>query len=190
MTLRKYFPKSIITGIDRDAAQIAENIKKNTDGNVTYFTSADKLPKESFDVVIAMSSLCSARPQEQLPYEDWAKSMELLDTMLKPGGFLVAYNSNYPFDEYKDANRYKQEVEGCAMGTSPAGMSLDVKGSKNPHDWQKGECNNWGKYCFESGWRPKWNHEGKMVQKIGSGGFSLGCMYPGAFFQKVQPTPK
>lgn len=189
-TLRKYFPTALVDGVD-DAGTITQNTANNTDSLLRYFQTGSKLAHGTYDAVLAMSALGSQAATSHLPYSKFADTMEFLDSLLRPGGFLVMYNSNYPFDEFEGAKRYKSAAEGCNIANENVVDKLDQKGSTSPHSWNRGWCSNFGVYCTESGWKPKYDRSGRQVQpQQPDDSMSFGCIFPGTIFKKKVDAQK
>jgi hypothetical protein len=189
-SLREYFPHAHIDGVDIDASLIKRNAANNSDALIQYFNSPSQLPLGSYDAVLALDVLCGKEHSGSiLPYKEFYNTMMLLDGLVKPGGYLVTYNSNYPFSEFPGAVRYKSMATGCSEMRSTSVLTLDEKWfhSSNPKwKFHRGSCTAWGKYCFESGWVKKVDHQGRQLQPQVAGLMSFGCLYPGTFFRKLE----
>lgn len=105
-SLRKYFPNSIIHGIDVDEEIIDKNEKENNDTQVQYFSKANDLLPSSYDAIFAMSSLCR-NPGPPVPFKLFERTVSLIDHYLSRGGFLVLYNSNYCFTDTDTVKLYE-----------------------------------------------------------------------------------
>jgi hypothetical protein len=189
MTLRKYFPNATIHGVDYDEELIAKNREENDDPKIEFYSTPESLKQGGYDVVLGLDYLCSQNNWKPLTHDEWESRVAVMDFLLKPGGYLVTYNSNYPMNLFSKADNYEAQVMSCDQALSPATKVLDMKGNEDPHDWNVGMCAPWAKYCRESGWRPKFDKAGKMLQQMGGGGASFGCLFPGTVFRKTGPKP-
>lgn len=102
-TIHKYFPKANIVGVDVDPDVV--EIARKSYGDIADFHASNDYPTgRQFDVVFAMSVLC-VYPQSKrrnglktlYPFDLYDSTMLHIDTLVKPGGLLVIYNSNYRF---------------------------------------------------------------------------------------------
>jgi len=194
-SLRMYFPDAIIHGVDIDAELIARNTMNNTDPSIEFFNGTEFLQAGGYDAVLAMSVLCRQQTKnDHLPYANYVDTVSLLDSLVKPGGYLVIYNADYPFTEYPYSFRFKNMAAGagCSVGLPLTILSADQRFTASPNaptnlpkNGGSGVCSYWGKHCIESGWRWKYTAAGQQVQPEGSGFMSFGCMHPGTFFEKL-----
>lgn len=99
-TLRdKYFPRSVIHGIDINAGIVTRNQRNNPDPDIEYFDNPIDLD-DDYDVIFAMSVLCRwPDGQEQYHFDTFQRALLSLDKRLKPGGLLVIYNAQYLIEE-------------------------------------------------------------------------------------------
>jgi hypothetical protein len=189
-TMRKYFPEAHVDGVDADRSLIASNNGNNSDKMLRYHESTSSLQPGSYDAVLALSVLCSPNEKSFLPYESFVNSMTLIDQFVKPGGYIVLYNSNYPFYEFAESHRYESVADRCNVANENVVEKLDQRGSVSPHSWNRGWCTQFGKYCTESGWRSKYDRTGKQIQpKQPDDAMTFGCFYPGTMFRKVSAAP-
>jgi hypothetical protein len=194
-TLREYFPGATLHGVDIDAALIAQNNANNNDPHIQYFHNTKDLAAETYDAVLAMGILCRQRSEkDRLPYDHYVKTMALIDQLVRPGGYMVVYNANFPFKEYPYSYRYQNMAENCNEGLPTTMFSADTREAHgtNPQPEKllvRGVCAPWGKYCIESGWLWKFSYLGDMVQPVGNPWASFGCMHPGTFFKKLAAIP-
>lgn len=198
-SLRMYFPDAIIHGVDIDSELIARNTMNNTDPLVEFFNGTELLQAEGYDAVLAMSVLCRQQTKDDhLPYANYVDTVSLLDMLVRPGGYLVIYNADYPFTEYPSSFRFKNMAAGagCSVGLPLTILSADQRFTASPNALNKmpkhggsGVCSYWGKHCIESGWRWKYTAKDQQVQPEGSGFMSFGCMHPGTFFEKLLDYP-
>jgi len=191
--LRKYFPDAQIHGVDLDTTLISQNTEDNADPLIQYFDSTTELNMGTYDAVLAMDTLCSqSDPPSHMSHQNFTNAIHLLDRLVRPGGYLVLYNANYPLSEFAESDRYENMATGCDLGRSPTVLTADQSGMDDPHwgDWKKrGQCTSWGKHCIESGWREKLDSNGEELQPVGHGMMSFGCMYPGPIFKKLHDSP-
>lgn len=83
-----------------------------SDPGGTYVSDASGLPKNSYDAVFAMSVLCRYRaPATDFPFETFQQVLQLIVDLLRPGGYLVLYNSQYDPRETSVAQRELEAIE-------------------------------------------------------------------------------
>merc|ERR1711957_694810 len=124
---------------------------------------------------------------DHLPYKTSEYLMGTLDRYTKPNGYLVIYNSNFPFAEASIAPKYTDLAQkaGCTKKKGTVFSTDRLYNKKAPKDSKAGMCFNDNAvadksgYCIESGWIPKFNKKGDMVQERRQWGkHSNGCNYP------------
>lgn len=118
-TLRRYFPKAEIVGIDINPRSIAvcnRKLAKDGDPHVRFELagSPKRLPEASFDAIFCMSvlrhpelgalkpSLCS----QQIRFADFDKTVAGMNLCLKPGGYLIIDGSNFRFSDTVSASGF------------------------------------------------------------------------------------
>lgn len=107
-SLRRYFPHSVIKGIDINPGNIAvarRRLKRVPDAAISFevgnSTAAE--PDASYDAIFCMAVLRHGslgmpdvtRCDHLIRFEDFAKAVEELKRCLKPGGLLVIRHSNF-----------------------------------------------------------------------------------------------
>ncbi len=130
----KYFPHSYIDGVDVNADQvnIAQTINPSP-YRVRHYTS-DELdlinPFESYDIVFAMSVLCrwpDTKGRENIAdlysFSDFEKGLQTLISLVKPGGMVVIFNSNYAVA----ASQHSSQLE-------PINIPLHIKSDIDMYD--------------------------------------------------------
>lgn len=104
-TLRCYFPQASIFGCDINAPQLAVAARRTRrSGRVFLSTAANLRAHGPFDIVFAMSVLCT-EPQpgreigEQFPYAAFETLTGDIDACLAPGGLFCLFNASYVFGD-------------------------------------------------------------------------------------------
>ena len=102
----KYFPNSIIHGLDINAEVIETCKKLNINNNVKFFTYDDFDTSQKYDMIFCMSVLCRWEDTKYLqdcseiyPFDNFDKQLIHLDSILNLGGLLVIYNANFCFSD-------------------------------------------------------------------------------------------
>lgn len=102
----RYFPEATVLGLDVADPVIAQARATYGANERLQFENARAYQPaaESFDIIFAMSVLCrwpETREMDDIaavfPFANFARQTAYLDTLLKPGGFLVIYNASYSF---------------------------------------------------------------------------------------------
>ncbi len=109
-TLRSYFPRAEILGIDINPRSIAVCRKKRGKSHDPHISfklagTSDDEPENHFDAVFCMSvlrhgELGASHPDictHAIKFEDFEKTVSSLCRRLKPGGYLVIRGSNFRF---------------------------------------------------------------------------------------------
>jgi SAM-dependent methyltransferase len=107
-SLRRWLPKAEITGIDINPRAIAEARRRlalDPDPAIRFELAADVAgePAESYDAVLALAvfrhgELERDRPENCaaiMPFARFAGGVAMLDRIVKPGGWLVIWNSHF-----------------------------------------------------------------------------------------------
>jgi SAM-dependent methyltransferase len=121
-----HFDRSIIVGIDvnRDALDKARQILEDPAahgysirGNTISFHENNGADLGRFDCIFAMSVLCRhpapRNIRREFPYARFTAALRQIDKALKPGGYLVLFNTAYRFENTKVARGY------VALATPP-----------------------------------------------------------------------
>lgn len=134
----KYFtqPSSIIDAVDISEKAL-ENAKKfNRHERVHYILTKDFEPLDKYDVIFVNSVLCSNPPQNlynissEYPFELFENTLEEIVDMLKVGGILMIYNSNYRIEHTTVASRFCIVTSFRALDSGFAPV-YPPKGAKN-----------------------------------------------------------
>lgn len=119
----RHFDHSTIVGVDisANAVAMAEQRLREPDNpalkpraadlrdNAISFVTPDRLGDEPFDAVFAMSVLCRWPPgniTETFPYGLFCDVLSRIDALVRPGGYLVLFNTSYHFEATPTAERY------------------------------------------------------------------------------------
>ena len=105
----KYFPNSTIVGVDVDEGALtkARRFNRNIADRVHFFNSM-VLPLDTlgeYDIIFANSVLC-VHPLPRPAFLLFQETLEKLDSVLRPGGLLVAVNTNYRIEDTSVAPWY------------------------------------------------------------------------------------
>jgi SAM-dependent methyltransferase len=111
----QYFPGSQILGLDVAddvLAQARTTYAANPD--LRFEKSGEYEPEpESFDIIFAMSVLCRWPETRDmvdiatlLPFANFERQTDYLDSLLKPGGIMVIYNASYGFLHSRTSRHY------------------------------------------------------------------------------------
>lgn len=182
----KYFPKSIIVGVDIDEGNLnkARSLNAGIAGRVHFFNSAvwplDTLGE--YDIIFANSVLCMHPPPDDFrmvyPFEVFEKTLEQLDAVLRPSGLLILINANYRIEDTSVARLYSSAHSEVGRPVSnPEGKIcmnfvplFDASGNALPvRDlcvYRKVATHNALTMCGTTMWAQK---EGGVVGEIGSG---------------------
>lgn len=107
-SLRRWLPRAAITGIDINARAIAEarrQLARDPDPAIRFELAADVSGEaaQSYDAVLALAvfrhgELERDQPEdcaEIMPFARFAEGVAMLDRIVKPGGWLVIWNSHF-----------------------------------------------------------------------------------------------
>jgi SAM-dependent methyltransferase len=107
-SLRRYFPRAIIKGLDINRGNIAvcrRRLKQSPDANIAFAAanSTGDEPSGSYDAIFAMAVLRHGslglpgvtRCDHLIRFEDFARAVSDFVRCLKPGGLLVIRHSNF-----------------------------------------------------------------------------------------------
>lgn len=119
-SLRRWFPKAEIVGLDPNPAMIRTaraHLALNPDPGISYVEAAglDALGDTKFDAILAMAvfrhgRLESEKPDscaEVLPFSLFAQAVAALDQRLMTGGWLTIWNAHFRFSDTPTAKRYE-----------------------------------------------------------------------------------
>lgn len=121
-SLRRWFPRARIVGLDPNARMIAKaraHLARNPDEGISYVEagSPDALGAMRFDAVLAMAvfrhgDLEASAPDscaQSLPFKRFADTVEALDSHIKPGGWLAVWNAHFRFSDLTIASGYEAQ---------------------------------------------------------------------------------
>lgn len=118
LTLAGYLPQARIDGLDINPRNVAEARRKVAQAGLTRISIAEAgSPPEGaalYDGVFCLSvlrhgELDAYRPETcsaVLPFRRFAQTVTALDRVLKPGGYLFLWGSNFRFADTAEAARY------------------------------------------------------------------------------------
>jgi SAM-dependent methyltransferase len=107
--------------------------------NISFVKAAERRLNEMgpFDAVFAMSVLCRNAEtwsvpncSEVYPFERFEEACSSLDALLRPGGYLVLYNTNYRFTDTRTATSY-EVVDFDCVRESGVVVKFDIDGSRS-----------------------------------------------------------
>lgn len=118
LTLRDYFPKAQILGVDISEWNLKQAREKNTrDENLRFlFSDADTLKENGpFDAIFCMAVLLriahrmepAPSSSDVYPIDKFTEQIELLDGHLRTQGTLVVYHTNYHLRDTPIFDRYR-----------------------------------------------------------------------------------
>jgi 2-polyprenyl-3-methyl-5-hydroxy-6-metoxy-1,4-benzoquinol methylase len=121
-SLRHYFPRASIKGIDINPANIAVCKQRNNDAAIEFQTanSTSMEPTGGYDAIFCMAVLRHgglaepgiARCDHLLRFDDFAKTIAEFDRCLKPGGVLAIRHSNFRFADTPTSRNYEMIMRG------------------------------------------------------------------------------
>lgn len=107
-SLRRYFPRATIKGLDINPANIAvcrRRLKNASDAGIAFSTahSTAAEPSAGYDAIFAMAVLRHGslglpgvtRSDHLIRFEDFARAVADFERCLKPGGLLIVRHSNF-----------------------------------------------------------------------------------------------
>ncbi len=107
-SLKKYFPRATIIGVDINKRNLKKAIKKNSYNDIRFYHSTgENIKREGgYNLIFCLSVLCRwedtkfVHNSEKLyPFEKFEVTVESLASTLLPNGLLVIYNSNFRFED-------------------------------------------------------------------------------------------
>jgi hypothetical protein len=115
-SLRRYFPRAWIDGVDINRKNIRDCKARNQDPRIQFDVSEANLVKSypGYDAVFAMSVLCRW-PQTKMvdtsadlyPFRRFDETVRRLDSLVRPNGLLVIYNANFRFSDTATSEHYE-----------------------------------------------------------------------------------
>ena len=115
-TLRRYFPRARICGVDINRHNIYLANQKNDDADIFFSSQVDDAieSKGPYDAIFALSVLQRTENRtkdlidssKSYPFEKFDATVTQLDWHLKPGGLLVIDNADYRFSDTQIIDRY------------------------------------------------------------------------------------
>jgi len=115
-SLRRYFPRAWIDGVDVSRKNIRICEARNQDVKIRFDVSRENLVESHpfYDVVFAMSVLCrwpqtreTDSSADTYPFEKFDETVRHLDSLVRPNGLLVIYNANFRFTDTDSSRRYE-----------------------------------------------------------------------------------
>ena len=119
-SLRRYFPRATIKGVDINPANIAicrRRLRNAPDAAIAFATahSTAAEPASAYDAIFCMAVLRHgslglpgvARSDHLIRFEDFAHAVADLDRCLKPGGLLIVRHSNFRLCDAPIAYRFE-----------------------------------------------------------------------------------
>ena len=135
----RYFPHSIVVGVDVDEPTLSAARRICADANVSdrvFFFNSEQRPLDSlgaYDIIFADSVLCRNPWNRHIsyPFSLFEQTTRQLDQVLNAGGILVMINTNYRFQDTSVAHAYREaHVEKCGNFVplfTPAGKHLSLQ---------------------------------------------------------------
>lgn len=139
LSLRAYFPRAWIKGIDINGRNIAECRKKlehESDPNLVFevANSAAGEPDSRYDAIFAMAvfrhgNLCSApeRCDHLIRFVEFERSVAELARCLKPGGLLVFRHAHFRFSDTCVSRGFRQIFQAPKI----SGVKLPIYGTQD-----------------------------------------------------------
>lgn len=107
-SLREYFKRAKIIGVDINNRNLRKANRKNGDDKIKFlFSSTENIEKEGkYDLIFCLSVLCRWEDTKNVtncekiyPFQKFEASVSELTSQLVVGGLLVVYNSNFRFED-------------------------------------------------------------------------------------------
>lgn len=115
-TLKSYFPKSRIIGVDINKSNLKKADRRNTYPNVKFMLSTEEniFREGKYHLIFCLSVLCRwedtkfvTNCRDIYPFEKFQETLIQLSEKLLPGGFLIIYNSNFRLEDTVLAESYE-----------------------------------------------------------------------------------
>jgi SAM-dependent methyltransferase len=105
-----------VDGAELNAELLAK--ARAADPKGLYVPDARSLPEETYDAIFSMSVLCRYRaPPTEFPFSTFERVLRILVNLLRPGGLLVLYNTQYDPRETSIADQF-ESIPGEVYGGS------------------------------------------------------------------------
>ncbi|WP_373033941.1 trans-aconitate 2-methyltransferase [Sulfurovum sp.] len=116
-TLRKYFPKAKIVGVDINKTNIRKAHRQNNDSRIVFSDEIKNTLAEygPFDLIFALAVLQRTENRKEnivessniYPFEKFNAKLSELDSYLKPNGLFVIDHADYLFEEADIYSHYR-----------------------------------------------------------------------------------
>ena len=116
-SLRGYFPKAEIVGVDISEWNLKQARKKNEDDNIRFLFSDQETLEENgpYDAIFCMAVLLriahrmepAPSSAEEYPIDKFIEQISGLDELLNPGGALIVCHTNYHLRDTPISERYR-----------------------------------------------------------------------------------
>jgi hypothetical protein len=136
-SLRKYFHSATIIGYDINKNNICKAKKNNVDPKIFFCSKLEKVPQaESYDAVFAMSVLCRwwtginkgdlKDCSKVYSFTQFSEQVEMLDGLIKDGGYLIIYSANFRFTDTAVSKKYEPiQIPGYIESGTVAKFSIN-----------------------------------------------------------------
>jgi SAM-dependent methyltransferase len=137
-TLRVYFPKAKIIGVDINEGNLRKARERNEDANIHFLRSDTRTISLNgkYNIILLLSVLCRWEDTRDLescekiyPFKKFEETVGSLVSQLLMGGLLVIYNSNFRFE---DSTHFKdfEIVETPTVADSGFVTKFDSKNNR------------------------------------------------------------
>jgi SAM-dependent methyltransferase len=132
-SLRKYFDTATIIGYDINNKNIIKANEYNKDSKILFYSDWNKVNRETYDVVFAMSVLCRWPGTQAVKncskiysFTQFNDQVEQLDALLREGGVLIIYNANFRFTDTLISKKYNAiKIPGYTDSGPVSKFSID-----------------------------------------------------------------
>jgi chemotaxis methyl-accepting protein methylase len=116
-TLKTENPSWEVHGADVNVEYLHRAQKADPKGY--YVSDARELEPASYDAIFCMSVLCRFQsPASEFPFHAFLEALQVLATLLKPGGLLVLYNAQYDLRQSPEMLKYFTAQHSLVLGGS------------------------------------------------------------------------